>query len=297
MKNSWLIIGLALTWLGLPSITRGQEPAPPAFEKGSKTPQSQSGETNHLVENANAPKLVRVQVEFVELSHEALTELLFLSKPTSSDATELRKQVQEMVAKNEAKVLETQMITARSGQKATTEAIHELIYPTEYEPPSLPCGGNDPSSITTMKSNLAPIPTAFETRNLGSTLEVEPTVGQDDKIIDLRFIPDIVYHTGNTTWYEGKDLGGNPFKVMMPDMYAVRINTSLTCMDGQYTLAGLVSPKDAKGDTDMTRKVAARNLLFTAPRRKRVLLGICFSPRRAGNGSGVGRRRGVRGSA
>ena len=34
--------------------------------------------------------------------------------------------------------------------------------------------------------------------------------------------------------------------------------------------------------------LAARNLLL--------LLGICFSPRRAGNGSGVGRCRGVRGS-
>ena len=58
---------------------------------------------------------------------------LFLAKPASADATELRKQVQDMVSKNEAKVLETQITVARSGRKATSESIHEFIYPTEYE--------------------------------------------------------------------------------------------------------------------------------------------------------------------
>jgi len=33
------------------------------------------------------------------------------------------------------------------------------------------------------------------------------------------------------------------------------IYTDLTCKDGQYALAGTVSPKDAKGEIDMTRKV------------------------------------------
>ena len=100
-----------------------------------------------------------------------------------------------------------------------------------------------------------PIPTAFETRNLGSTLEIEPTIGVDNKTIDLRFIPEMVWHTGNTVWLDGKDAFGNACKIQMPDMYTLRLSTSLTCITGKYALAGVVSPKDEKGDTDNSRKV------------------------------------------
>ena len=39
------------------------------------------------------------------------------------------------------------------------------------------------------------------------------------------------------------------------DIETLRLNTAFTCISGQYTLVGVVSPKDAKGETDMTRKV------------------------------------------
>lgn len=253
MKNSWLLVGIVFAGLGLPALTHAQEPAPPAFEKSSAPTPEEATESEMFDDETGQPKLVRIQVEFVELSHEAVTKLLFLSKPKSSDATELRTQVQEMVAKNEAKVIETQMITAKSGQKAVTEAVHEFIYPTEYEQANLPSDSKDTPQKS--KGVATPLPTAFETRNLGSTLEVEPTIGADDRTIDLRFVPEVVYHTGDTIWQEGKDAAGSSYKVMMPDIYAIRINTALTLITGKYTLAGLVSPKDAKGDTDMTRKV------------------------------------------
>ena len=35
----------------------------------------------------------------------------------------------------------------------------------------------------------------------------------------------------------------------------VRLNTSITCINGQYSLAGVLSPKDDKGEVDMTRKL------------------------------------------
>jgi hypothetical protein len=64
-----------------------------------------------------------------------------------------------------------------------------------------------------------------------------------------------VWHTGSVTWHEGKDQLGNPFHVRMPDFYTLRLNTALTLVSGQYALAGALSPKDDKGETDMTRKV------------------------------------------
>jgi hypothetical protein len=257
MKPNWLICGLAAAGLGLAFIANSQEPAPKAFEKAAEG-QEQTEEPDLMDADGGNPTQVQVQVEYVEMSHEALTKLLFLAKPKSSDATKLREQVQAMVSKNEAKVLETQICTARSGQKATTESIHEFIYPTEYEPPSFPSPiasneGNAQNFPQEWKTS--PTPTAFETRKLGGTLEIEPTIGQDNRIIDLRFVPELVWHTGNVTWHEGKDFFGNPFKLQMPDFYTIRLNTALTLINGQYTLAGVVSPKNDKGDIDMTRKV------------------------------------------
>ena len=251
-----MLTGLAVAGLGFSFVANSQEPAPAAFEKaaeGAKQESEQTEEPDLFDSTAGTPKQVQVQVEFVEMSHEALTKLLFLAKPASSDATKLREQAQDMVGKNEAKVLETQIIVSRSGQKSTSESIHEFIYPTEYEQP-VPCQNGDNKEEVPPRV-IPPIPTAFETRNLGSTLEIEPTVGDNDPIIDLRFIPEMVWHTGNSVWTEGKDEFGNPFKVQMPSMYTLRLSTSLMCVSGKYTLAGVVSPKDDKGDTDTSRKV------------------------------------------
>ncbi len=88
-----------------------------------------------------------------------------------------------------------------------------------------------------------------------STLEVEPTLSADNKIIDLRLVPEFVWHTGDTTWQETKDGHGNVVRVQMPNFYSMRLNTSTTCVAGAYTLIGVVSPKDDKGELDMTRKV------------------------------------------
>jgi hypothetical protein len=210
-------------------------------------------EQNQSVEN-HIPRLIRVQLEFVEMAHKDLTRLLMEDKVESSDATALRMKVQAMVDKDEAKVIETQIAVGRSGQKQTAESIHEVIYPTEYEPPSF-----DEKKLKKLLNSGFPAnpatPTAFETKNVGSTLETEPTLGENDRIIDLRFLPELIWHTGNTLWNEQKDELGNVFKVTMPDFYKMSINTSITCIAGQYVMVGALSPRDAQGEVDPDRKV------------------------------------------
>jgi len=210
------------------------------------------------------PTMARVQVEFVELSHEKLTELLFMSDPPGGDATELRKQLQELVKKGEAKVIETLVCTARSGEKALSESANEFIYPTEYEPPEIPNTvsipekdkGLTPEELKLLRIlRTPPTPTSFETRNLGGTLEIEPTFDDDGKVIDLRFVPELVWHTGETVWIEEKDSEGNVSKIQMPKFYTMRLSTALTCREGQYVMAAVQSPKDAAGTTDFSRKV------------------------------------------
>ncbi len=147
-------------------------------------------------------------------------------------------------------------ITARSGQKATIEVIREFIYPTEYEPPELPQGGNGGNGnngigggggAAAMIATPA-TPTAFETKNLGVTLEIEPTIGENDFVIDLRFLPEIVefegfINYGSPILSPGTDIFGNAIssvitenRIEMPVFSKRSVNTSLTIYDG-YTVA------------------------------------------------------------
>jgi general secretion pathway protein D len=147
-------------------------------------------------------------------------------------------------------------VTAKSGQKATIEIIREFIYPTEYEPPELPNtvgqssgfsldgGGSSSGSFPVTPAT----PTAFETRNTGVTLEIEPTIGENDFVIDLRFVPEIVefegfINYGSPIQSSGTDILGNSIvtvitenRIEMPVFSARRVNTALTIYDG-YTVA------------------------------------------------------------
>jgi hypothetical protein len=259
MKNK-LLLSLLLGFGSL-NVWAEPEPAPPTSKDSEPANNAKTGDDPFAQSNQapSLPKMIQVQVEFIELPHKALTKLLFLADPKTSDGTALRKKLQEMVEKDEAEVLETQVVVGKNGQKATNESIHEFIYPTEYQPPGLPENNSGSAPDASPKTSIAPgevaLPTAFGTRNLGSTLEVEGKLSHDNKFVELRFVPELVWHTGNTEWLESKDALGNVSKVQMPDFYTIRTNTSVTCVPGQYQMVSVLSPKDSKGELDQTRKV------------------------------------------
>jgi Flp pilus assembly secretin CpaC len=205
-------------------------------------------------------KHIRVQVEFIDVSHELFTELMFGAKPAANDG-ELRKQMAQLIKDGKASVMETLLCTAISGHKATTESIEEFIYPTEYEPATLPDKkevkegeGAEKPADTRVDTAIGPQPTSFEPRNVGSTLEIEPTLSFDNKIIDLRFCPEIVYHVGNEVWAEWKGKHGNS-PIQMPKFYVLRLSTSVMLTDGHYMLAAALTPKNKEGAVDATRKL------------------------------------------
>lgn len=210
------------------------------------------------------PKLIRVQVEYVDLPLATVSNLLFEDDSAQSDATELRKKVQELVKKGEGKIMETLVATGRSGEKQSAESVQEMIYPTEYEPAEVPLevdvpdktGGLTPEDILALDMMVTPAtPTSFETRNVGSSLEIEPSLSEDNKTIDLKLGQELVWFTGNETWGEHKSRSGNVSKIETPVFYSVRVTTSLTLIDGKPALAAVVSPKDDKGKVDFSRKL------------------------------------------
>jgi general secretion pathway protein D len=82
-------------------------------------------------------------------------------------------------------------VTTKSGQRATIQIIREFRYPTEYD---LPQVTQTPGSVYTPATPTSP--TSFETKPVGITLEVEPTVGPDGYTIDLILSPRVVEFDG-----------------------------------------------------------------------------------------------------
>ncbi len=169
-----------------------------------------------------------------------------------------------LAQKKGADIMTAPSITARPGQKATIEIIREFIYPTEYEPPELPnqVGGNFGGGGGLLGGGLGggggaggfPVtpatPTAFETRNTGVTLEIEPNVGANDFVIDLRFAPEIVefegfVNFGSPITAPANDALGNPVQVgitenriEMPVFSSRRVSTGITIYDGHTVAIG-----------------------------------------------------------
>ncbi|MDF1656937.1 MAG: type II and III secretion system protein, partial [Verrucomicrobiales bacterium] len=151
--------------------------------------------------------------------------------------------IRAMSQKKGVDLLSAPSVMARSGQRAKIEVIREFIYPTEYDPPEIPnqvgntaVGGSFPVTPST--------PTAFETRNTGVTLEVDPVLGADEFTIDLNLAPEVVEFDGFIN-YGTPITNGNAVltanTINMPIFSTRKVTTQVTIWDGQtIALGGLI---------------------------------------------------------
>jgi general secretion pathway protein D len=149
-------------------------------------------------------------------------------------------------------------VVARAGQQAVLKSVREFIYPTEYDPPQvpdtvglIPLGNN---TVLVTDSTFAPItpahPTAFETRELGSLVQVEGSIGADNYTIDLTMTPEVSRFEGFINYgspirqYENDALG-RPYvaqevqnKILMPVFKVLRNSVNVSVYSGQTAVVG-----------------------------------------------------------
>ena len=157
-------------------------------------------------------------------------------------------------------LLSAPSVLARSGQRAKIEVIREFIYPTEYDPPEIPNqvgggttlggGGGGVSSFPVTPAT----PAAFETRNTGVTLEVDPVIGGDEFTIDLNLAPEVVEFEGfinygspinsasiNPLTLQAQTIQLTENRIEMPIFSTRKVTTQVTIWDGQtVALGGLI---------------------------------------------------------
>lgn len=168
-------------------------------------------------------------------------------------------------------LLTAPQVTTRSGQRAKIEVIREFIYPTEFEPPEIPQDFGGGGSLfggggTGATGNSFPVtpttPTAFETRNTGVTLEVEPVLGADGYTIDLMLAPEVVEFEGFVNYgspiqTSAVDALGNPTTLILtenrieqPVFSTRKLSTSVTIWDGMTLGVGGLIREDVQSTED-----------------------------------------------
>ncbi|MCF6311866.1 MAG: type II and III secretion system protein [Verrucomicrobiales bacterium] len=158
-------------------------------------------------------------------------------------------------------------IMARSGQRAKIEVIREFIYPTEYDPPEIPNqiggGGGGGGGGLGGPTGTIPVtpanPTAFETRNTGVTLEVDPVLGADEFTIDLSLSPEVVEFDGFINYGTPIFAGTNGLgqaqllttnRILMPIFATRKVTTQVTIWDGQTVAIGGLMREDVQDVED-----------------------------------------------
>lgn len=203
----------------------------------------------------DGPRNIRVCIQFIEVPHPVLTELM-ASPETAGPA--LHAKVLALASDGTVKLLETCVVTGRHGHRATVESIRETIYPTEWLPPQLQLPGTQSSRFAQQQPKQPPVrpepPSAWETRNGGLTLEIEPNISDNDRMIDLRFTPEINQLVRMDTFMEYADQWGDA-SIRVPIFQTWRLSTAVTLMAGQFEMVGAITPKPNGAGPTVTRKL------------------------------------------
>jgi general secretion pathway protein D len=169
-----------------------------------------------------------------------------------------------------ADLLSAPRVTTKSGQRAIIEIVREFKYPTAFTPPQVP---SISSSSTTVLNGVVPVvvtpttPTAFETRNTGVTLEVEPVVGADGATIDMNLVPQVVEFEGFINY--GSPINAVGVNTAMgiststpvtltqnvinqPIFSTRKVTTSVQVADGQTVVLGGLMREDVQKTEDRT---------------------------------------------
>jgi hypothetical protein len=173
-----------------------------------------------IVEKVNAP-FGNVDLEYScysvdrSVARDVLTEMNGLDAPWA--------RIEALLAEKKARFEHMVTLQTKSGVRAVNEEIQEVRYATRF--------ASDNGS-----------PSAFETRNVGVTIEVEPVLGPDGVTIDLSNAVQIVSHRGDL-----RATGAAEKYPPEPVFETRRITNNLNTIAGMHAFVGTANPPGANG--------------------------------------------------
>jgi hypothetical protein len=240
-----LLSTLTLGVLGV--FIHAQEPAPSA----QPVPYPEVYPAFHSDQFLSSPQ-VCIDVLMVWLPEaKALSLLPALRDPQRIAAAQQR--LLAMIAAKDAHFVDWPEVTTHTGKRAMSETVIEKRYPEAFEnPPAAPRHPSVPLSEAERKADELSklgviVPTDFESKNLGTTLEVEPTLqpGNQSVVLQMR-----VEHTTFERMQDipaGHNAKGEPRTVQQPVFRTLRVDSSFLLRDGERRLLHIAKPLEPAG--------------------------------------------------
>ncbi|MBT8043711.1 MAG: hypothetical protein KJO79_02070 [Verrucomicrobiae bacterium] len=207
----------------------------------------------HLA-GAAAHQHIRVQTSYYEISREAFAKML-----KGNQTEQPYQKVRKLVQSGQAALFHVSLLTCRPGESTRAASILEVIYPTEYSPPEL-CHlgsiggrtslGNDPL----FSKPIDKTPTAFETRNVGASLEIMATLMKDGQHIKLMLEQELVSHPRNRLYLDFKDQFGN-IRMSFPGFDSKQVDVTVTLTNKIPKLITAYTPHNKEGTPEPDRKI------------------------------------------
>lgn len=198
-----------------------------------------------LLATGEAAQQVRVTLRVIEVPH---AQVMKWTGGAPMKGWQLHDEAVKLALAGGAEIVETNVLTVQSGERAIAESIAEIIYPTDYDasgvgsasPDSPLVEGNFPNRY--WRAFDSAFLGDFETRNTGVNLEVVPTVSSSGKMVDLVASFEMIDRAGLTNWAEFRDEWGDA-SVRMPVFDSKRVTSGITLASGVFELWNVFNAK------------------------------------------------------
>ena len=233
------------------------------------TPENHALLADALREMRANPTLVEVSAWLFEVEQAALDEIgaeLVPGKPagyryTVDDLADLppAELQRRLSARRDNVLMAAPCALTRSGEETVVKAVVEYVYPTDYDVQLEPAAS---SSMPVCEKGLAAVePQSFTMREVGTILDVTPTVTDDGSLIDLGIN---VQHCGRPDWNDygaepyAPNGGQYPLPMKQPFFPVLSSDTRLSCLPGETLLVSALPVQKKAEGTDRTRLVFLR---------------------------------------
>lgn len=194
---------------------------------------------------------------------DALNLLPDLRNPAKT--TEATDRIIKMIGAKKATLVSWPSLSAPSGQRAVVEHLDEFRYAVTYRGDaksttavndSKPANDTPPTAKETPPSAdrkpavESAVATSFETRNIGITLEVEPTVEAND-IVNLNFVCQHVAVLGMQEVKVAEAVTARTTIFKQPDFETTKVTRSVRIPAGNYSLVGVFKPRLPEDTTEL----------------------------------------------
>jgi hypothetical protein len=200
-------------------------------------------------------KVIFVEVQMIQVPNAKVPALVRELQNPQKRAAAL-KGLDEMVLQGTAKIVGWPMITGISAQRAVVESINEFRYAVAFGPGGVQVGRAFRNPVQAVPNQLGgeeftPVPTEFDTRYVGITLEAEPRVEPGSDVISLNVVPQ---HTRLKAMQKVKIERlekKETVVVEQPEIESMRVTTHVRLKSGERMLLAMFPMSEPPGHTEL----------------------------------------------